>query len=97
MLDNIREFVVDSTENKRTIQNGSAKIFLNRTDPYGFWHVQFERGAIPETLNQAFTTLDRAYEAIQVYFNNNASRLEQAERERVRTAKTRFEDKNKDA
>lgn len=87
MVDNIREFVVDSAENKRVIQNGGAKVILTRQDPYGFWYITFERGAIPASLDQAFTTLDRAYEAIQIYFNTNATRVEAAERERVRNSK----------
>lgn len=87
------EFTVEHTrENEREITSpGSSKIILRRKDPYGFWYISFERGQIPASLNQAFTAIDRAYEAVQNYLNENANRIRQAERERVRTAKSKAE------
>lgn len=86
--------VEHSKENERILHvDGSANIVLNRKDPYGFWYVSFERGTIPESLNQAYTAIDRAYDAVQNYLNENGRRQRAAERERVRTAKTKFENK----
>lgn len=93
--DNTTTFTVEHTrENERHLHvPGSAKIVLTRKDPYGFWFISFERGAIPESLKQSFTTIDRAYEAVQNYLNDNDNRRRLAERERVRTAKANFETK----
>lgn len=86
-------FVENTGENERTVHTGSAKIYLRRKDPYGFWFVSFERGEIPAYLDQAFTSIDRAYEALENYMNTNKHRAKIADRERIATAKRKFDEK----
>lgn len=85
-------------ENERVVLSGTGKIYLRRHDPYGFWHVSFESGPTPEKLSSAFTTLDFAFETIKNYIENNYKRQlqikETADRERVKNAKTKFEEKH---
>lgn len=76
-------------ENERSIETENSKINLRRTDPYGFWHVSFERGAIPSSLEGAFTTLDSAVNAVQNYLGVARTQAIKADRERVRTAKAK--------
>ena len=93
MADNINYTVERTRENERTLQVGGSKIYLRRQDPFGFWYVSFERGAVPAILDQAFTTLDFAYATIDTYIAKNAERQKSIERERVKNAKTNFESK----
>lgn len=55
-------------DNQRVIQpEGSSKIFLNRKDPYGFWYISFERGELPDSLKDAYTTIQMAAHAVDQY------------------------------
>ena len=85
-------------ENERTLHSGSGRIYLRRQDPYGFWHVSFESGSVPERLSSVYTTLDMAQAAITNYIESNRERQRQikikAERERVRNAKAIYEEKH---
>jgi hypothetical protein len=76
-------------ENERTVETENSKIYLRRSDPYGFWHVSFERGSPPSHLTGAFTTLDVAVNAVQNYLGVARSEAIKADRERARTAKTK--------
>lgn len=38
-------------------------------DPYGFWWIGREKGQVPEELKGAYTSPDRAQEAVRVYLN----------------------------
>lgn len=62
-------------DNERVVEpEGSAKIFLRRKDPYGFWYISFERGPVPESLSDAYTTIMQASQAIDRYLINSAAR-----------------------
>ena len=36
-------------------------------DPYGFWWITREKGQVPESLSGAYTSPDRAKEAVHLY------------------------------
>lgn len=62
-------------DGERVIQpEGSAKIFLRRKDPFGFWYVSFEKGVVPTSLSSAFTTVMSAASAVENYLDNSNSR-----------------------
>lgn len=65
-------------ENKRVIEVGKNKLFLKRTDPYGFIYINYERGELPEVLKGAFTSFDEARRKIENYLDS-VNRLEQAD------------------
>lgn len=93
-VNDIREFIVETSGNLRVIQAGATKISLERRDPFGFWYVKMEKGSVPQVLDQAFAGIDRAYEAVTNYVNGHEVRLEQMERDRIRNAKAKFEEKH---
>ena len=54
----------------QTVQLDNNKLVMERTDPYGFIQIHFERGQVPESLKGAFTTWEAARAAINVYLND---------------------------
>lgn len=76
-------------ENERTVHTEGARIFLRRTDPYGFWNISFERGSPPSYLEGSFTSLDVALATVRNYITKARAQYENSERERVRTAKAK--------
>lgn len=54
--------------NKRslTLENGN-KIHFERTDPYGFWKVHYDKGQVPEKLKGNYTSFDIAMVAVKSY------------------------------
>ncbi len=94
--DNV-EFLVENTgENERTVHNTGSKIYLRRTDPYGFWYISFERGSPPEHLQGAYTTLDHVTAVVRNYVEENRIKAEASDRERVRTAKRNYKESSKE-
>lgn len=76
------EVINQGVENERLMEpEGSAKIYLRRRNPFGFWYVQFERGVTPESLSSAFTTIDMAKQAVNAYLNNSPVRKRAASKE----------------
>lgn len=51
----------------QTIDLDNNKMVLQRTDPYGFIYIHFERGQVPEHLKGAYTTWEAAREAVRTY------------------------------
>lgn len=68
----------DDAENLRVIETNGAKIFLHRTDPFGFWIVQFEKGQLPESLTGSYTSATIAAEAVEKYLNDHKTREKKA-------------------
>lgn len=58
----------------RSIDLGNNKINLTREDPYGFWRISFDRGAVPVSLSGSFTTLDKALGAAKTYMANKGKK-----------------------
>ena len=59
---------IEREENKRTISLKSGnKLICTRTDPYGFWSISFERGAVPNELKGSYTTFNNAMRAIELW------------------------------
>jgi hypothetical protein len=57
-------------ENKRTVElkNGN-KLHFKRSDPYGFWTVNYDKGQLPAHLLGQYTSYDRAEAAVKTYLN----------------------------
>lgn len=69
---NLEEFD-ESRDDPRTkiIQIDSNKIFMKRTDPYGFIELSLERGSLPNSLKEAkFTTWEEAKKAVARYMDD---------------------------
>jgi len=55
----------------KVIQLDTNKIFMKRTDPYGFIELSLERGSLPDSLKDArFTTWEYASEAVKKYMDD---------------------------
>lgn len=54
-----------------TLENGN-KIHIKRTDPHGFWRVNYDKGQLPEHLTGLYTSYDKALEAVQKYTEERA-------------------------
>lgn len=67
--------MIQTGDGERVIEpEGSAKIFIRRRDPYGFWYVTFERGVTPESLSSAFTSNAYAKAAVEDYLEKSTVR-----------------------
>jgi hypothetical protein len=69
----IEEIVSNETENllalKRYIKlkNGNT-IIAEKTEPFGFWRIHYERGKLPEYIaDQSWTNFDKTLEAVKAY------------------------------
>jgi hypothetical protein len=51
----------------RTIELGNNKIHLKQKDPYGFWHVNFDKGQVPNKLKGAYTDFVMAERDVRAY------------------------------
>lgn len=49
-----------------TLEDGQ-KMRLKRTDPFGHWHVHFDKGQVPTYLGGAYTTYSKALDAVLQY------------------------------
>jgi len=65
------ELLDQSSDSPRTrvYEVGNNKLRATRTDPYGFIHVSFERGQVPNMLSGMYTTWDEAHKDITRYIN----------------------------
>jgi hypothetical protein len=61
-------------ENQRLVETTGANINLTRKDPFGFWFISFDKGAVPEKLTSAYTSLDQASIAIANYLDMSKTR-----------------------
>jgi hypothetical protein len=67
--------MIQTGDGERVIEpEGSAKIYIRRRDPYGFWYIVFERGQTPEFLSNAYTSNQLAKAAVEQYLDNSAVR-----------------------
>lgn len=63
---------IEQEENKRVISLKSGnKVICTRSDPYGFWGISFERGAVPAELKGSYTTFSNALKAIDLWIQKN--------------------------
>lgn len=65
----MQEFDPDrDTPREKTILLDTNKLFMRRTDPYGFIELSLERGGLPDKLKNAkFTTWEAARAAVDIY------------------------------
>ena len=54
--------------------NNGQTIKLERKDPFGFIHVVWNKGAVPDELSGTWTTFDYARRAVEVYINNQTNK-----------------------
>lgn len=58
--------------NRRVIFLGNGReIKLERRDPYGFVHIVWDAGRVPEALSGTYTDFDQARKALELYVSNN--------------------------
>lgn len=57
-----------SEDHKRTVtlDNGN-KIHFKKTDPYGFWVVNYNKGQLPKQLKGVYTSYNAAWKHVQAY------------------------------
>lgn len=60
---------MDQNDRVRIVNLGTNKIFMKREDPYGFIHVSFEKGQVPNELTSVFTSFAYAEQAVERYLN----------------------------
>jgi hypothetical protein len=58
---------VESSGKHRVVNLGNNKIHIRCEDPYGFWHISFDRGAPPESMRGAYTTPEKALFDVNKY------------------------------
>lgn len=56
--------------NHRTLTLENNKIHFKRTDPYGFWTVNYDKGQVPVSLRGHYTSYDKAAQAVEGYLAN---------------------------
>jgi hypothetical protein len=73
MQDVVMSFVSDDRDlrNKRSIEltNGN-KIHFERSDPYGFWKVHYDKGQVPVKLQGQYTSFEQAEMAVRGYLTD---------------------------
>jgi hypothetical protein len=59
---------IDPSEKIRliTVSNG-VTYKSEQTDPFGFWHLTTDKGALPKELQGSFTTFEKAHLAVKNY------------------------------
>ncbi len=68
----------DPSEKNRILELDNGVIIrATQKDPYGFWHLSYTKGAIPEVLKGQFTTFEYAKEAVRNYCNTAGYKLVQ--------------------
>lgn len=55
------------TPNMHVIRIDHNKLILERTDPYGFWVIHYEKGQLPEKLKGSYTSYEEAKKAVTLY------------------------------
>lgn len=65
-----------------TLENGNT-IHFERTDPYGFWYVHYDKGQMPEKLRGAYTSYDRARADVDSYLANLKPEKKEKKKENV--------------
>jgi hypothetical protein len=53
--------------NVRTYDVGNNKINITRHDPFGFWRISYQRGAVPSQLDGQYTSIEEARRAVEAY------------------------------
>ena len=51
------------------VDNGSD-FHIKQQDPHGFWHISREHGQVPQKLSGAYTSYEKAAQAVKVYMSN---------------------------
>jgi hypothetical protein len=67
MLQDFEHSGTKDMPNVRTVEVGTFKARLTRTDPYGFIHVSYEKGLVPRELSGVYTTFVDAERACTAY------------------------------
>lgn len=48
------------------LENGNV-LYAKQTDPYGFWHLNLDKGQLPEAFRGAYSTIDHVYKDVEKY------------------------------
>lgn len=59
----------DLAKERQLILESGSVITFKCKDPYGFWTVHYDKGAMPKNLRGQYTTFEYAYADVQKYLN----------------------------
>lgn len=54
----------------KRIELENNTIYIKKTDPYGFWTVNFDKGQMPENLRGSYTSFSDAEREVLTYLRN---------------------------
>lgn len=57
----------DYADERSLILDNDNKMHIKRTDPYGFWYMNLDKGCVPDELRGAYTSFDIAYKEAKKY------------------------------
>lgn len=64
-----------------TLENGN-KIHIKRTEPHGFWKINYDKGQIPISLQGLYTSYNTALNAVTQYVKERDIALKKIEEEK---------------
>lgn len=67
-----QEIETAQEENVRFVEVGKNKLYMRRTDPFGYIHFQFERGELPKELQGSYTSFAEARKKVDAYLGRRA-------------------------
>lgn len=66
----------DPAETARHFElDDGLKIDAIKTNPFGFWHVKYPKGAVPDDLKGQYTSFDQLHKAMKVYVNGSNRKI----------------------
>jgi hypothetical protein len=57
-----------------TLEDGQ-KMRIKRTDPFGHWHIHFDKGQVPRLLGGAYTTFSKALADVEDYLAEKGRKI----------------------
>ncbi len=64
-----------SEKNKIFELDNGVVINARQTDPFGFWSLSYQKGALPDALKGQFTTFEQAKNSVRDYCNINGHKI----------------------
>lgn len=75
MFNEIDPTIDPSEKNRHFELDDGLKIEAVKTNPYGFWHVEYRKGSVPEDLKGAFTSFTALEKAVKSYVHNSDRKI----------------------
>jgi hypothetical protein len=51
----------------RVVELEKNRVYISRTDPYGYWSMKYEKGVLPGFLQGSYTSFNYALNALRNY------------------------------